>query len=146
MRRLIRACVVCKLHKGPFGALRITWWQAQIIKPQRKKKIPSHICAKRKLKSACASTLCSGSSYLCILSYPKCAQWKFRFDCGECADWSGFSLGANVRRYVYWTLQFNYIWTLIWENVFLGLCAQRTRKSNCTSVYSDMSHRLALNG
>ena len=37
----------------------------------------------------------------CILGYLKCAQWKFWSDY-ECAGWSESSLGASVRRNVFW--------------------------------------------
>ena len=41
---------------------------------------------------------------LCIPGYPKCAKWRFRSVCAnrKCADWSEYSLGAHVRRYVLW--------------------------------------------
>ena len=46
---------------------------------------PSDMCAHRGLNPACAFSQSDQSLYclheLCLLGYPKCAQWRFRSDC-----------------------------------------------------------------
>ena len=39
---------------------------------------------------------------LCILDFPKLAQWRFLIRLRECAGWSESSLGAYVRRCIFW--------------------------------------------
>ena len=63
--------------------------------------------AQRRLKSACASAQ-SDQRLRCPLEgtlphwlFKKCAQWRFWSDCAN-AVWSESSLGAYVRRYVFW--------------------------------------------
>ena len=38
---------------------------------------------------------------LCILSYPKCTQWRLWSDC-KCTGWSKSLLGTHVQRYTFW--------------------------------------------
>ena len=83
--------------------------------------IPSYMCTQRRLKSAC-TTVQSDQS----LSYPHAEtlqSWlsqehlvKILIRLHKCAAWSKSSLGAHVKRYVYWHcgwLSFNFILSLM---------------------------------
>ena len=49
---------------------------------------------------------------LCILGYPKCAQWRFWSDCANAQADLNLRLGGHVRRYVFPRCVANYkIWT-----------------------------------
>ena len=57
-----------------------------------------------KIKSACTTAQSDQSlrfphDDFYILGYPKCSQWRFWSDCTGCSE---SSLGAQVRRYVFW--------------------------------------------
>ena len=59
---------------------------------------------------------------LCVLRYPKCAQWRY-WSTREFAGWSESSLGAPVQRYVFWCCDSvdvypNMLVKLIWITAF----------------------------
>ena len=68
-------------------------------------KVPSDMCAQRRLKSACASAQsdqslrCPREENLYILGFPKCAPVKIQISLRECGGWSVPSLSVHVRRY-----------------------------------------------
>ena len=69
--------------------------------------VPSDMCARQRLKLACASVQ-SDQSHRCPHEETfrpwlskKYAQWRFWSDCA-CAVWSESSLGKHMRRYFSW--------------------------------------------
>ena len=80
------------------------WTSAFTIGAVTLENVPSHMCAKGRLKSACASAQ-SDLSFPCPHEetlHPKMRTVKILIRLGECAGWSESSLGAHVRRYVFW--------------------------------------------
>ena len=50
----------------------------------------------------------------CTLVYQKCAQWRFW---SVCADWSVSSLGAYLRKYVFWRYGSQTLFYGIWGEI-----------------------------
>ena len=85
--------------------------------------VPSDMCAQRRLKSACASAQSDQSlrwplEETLYPSLSKTRPAKILIRVRECAVWSESSLGAHVRRYVFWRCE-SYYFSAMMASYFL---------------------------
>ena len=96
--------------------------------------VPSDMCSKRWLKSTCACAK-SDKSLHCPRAEPlhhwlsKMRPRKILVSLRTCAGWSESSLGAHVRRYVYWRCG------LPWEYQLFSYTVQSAQIRSLVGVY-----------
>ena len=94
------------------------------------KMVPSNLCPKWRLRLSCASaqsdqSLCYPQKETCILSYPKCTQWRFGL------NWANAQAALNllwehVWRYIFWCYS-PYSWEWSWSGCMAVCTPLRSR-------------------